>query len=104
MSDIGKVSPHDLFVGLIGKAISTGKRVTVKETARNNTFFAGRISAFIYSAAMLADQMYGCNFDDVKHRIRREVEDVHLHWSDEELRDAGYVGNQATIIADRVLV
>ena len=103
MTGIVNSSPHDLLVNLIGKAISTGKKITARKTVRDNTFYAGRVSAFVYSAGMLCAQMYGCNFDDIKHRIRREVEDVHLSWSDADLADAGYVGRQATLIAGRML-
>jgi len=92
---------HDLLVNLIGKAISTGKKVTPH--SRDNSFFAGRISAFCHSAAMTADLLYSADFDQAKHVIMREVEDVHLSWSTADLRDEGRVGAEATRIAVKVL-
>lgn len=104
MTDIvkGKGS-FDVLVANISKAIGTGRKVQANKTVRDNTFFAGRISAFVYSAAMAADIMYGCDFADVRHRIMKEVQDVHLSWSDGDLADAAKVGNEATRIATMVL-
>ena len=96
--------PRDVFVNMIAKAISTGKKVQAHKSPRDNAFYAGRISAFVHSAAMLAELMYGCDFLEVRHRLMKELEDVHLSWSDGDLRDAGKVGNMATTIASRVLL
>lgn len=104
MSDTIRTSPHDTLVGLVGKAIDTGRKVEARRSPRDNAFYAGRISAFVYAAAMLADQMYGCTFADVRHRILKEVEDVHLSWNDADLADPARVGERATAIVVRVLL
>lgn len=101
MTGIVNYSPHDTFVGLIGKAIGTGQKAP--RPKRTEEFYAGRVSAFVYAAAMLADQAYGCTFADVRHRLMREVRDVHREWSRAELSEADLVGKQATLIATRIL-
>jgi hypothetical protein len=104
MTDIvnGK-GPRDVFVGLISKAIDTGVKVEAGSRPRDMAFHAGRISAFVHAAAMLADQMYGCDFLEARHAITKEIEDIHMNASDDDLKDTAYVGQAATEISMRVL-
>lgn len=102
MTDIvnGK-GPHDVLVGIVSKAINTGMRLPRKPS--NQEYFRGRVNAFVYSAALLAHQMYNCDFDKVRHVLLREVKELRANWSPEDMRDAGAVGNAATMIVIRVL-
>lgn len=97
----GTGTTHDMFVNLIGKAISTGCRSEV--TRQGGIFLAGRVSAFAYSAAMLADMNYNADFEAVRHAIMTEASKLRYSLSVEDRRDAARVGELATKIANKVL-
>lgn len=94
---------HDLFVNLIGKAISTGSRACHPGGPRAESFMAGRVSAFVYSAAMQADMQYGAEFEQIRHTLMREVLEIRKSWARDELQDAALVGAEATTIANKLL-
>lgn len=98
----GTGTTHDLFVNLIGKAISTGCR-SDSTTRQSGIFLAGRVSAFAYSAAMLADMNYNADLETVRHTIMSRVSKLRLSLSRDELQDAALVGNLATELAGEVL-
>lgn len=94
--------PRDVLVGLIGKAMSTGMRGV--GSTKDKEYFRGRVTAFVLGASMLADQMYGVDQADARHRIMQEVKRVREDWPAEDLRDPGKVGNEATRIASVALL
>jgi hypothetical protein len=94
---------HDLFVNLIGKAISTGCRSDSRTSNTKESFFNGRVTAFAYSAAMQADLLYGADFETVRHAIMREVTALRKEFTTEDRRNADLVGDLATTIAGKVL-
>jgi hypothetical protein len=94
---------HDLFVNIIGEAIRVGGKVQHTKTSTDNAFYAGAVSAHVNDAAMVADILYSADYEATRHALLREVEGVHLSWSDGDLADAGKVGNEATRVAAKVL-
>lgn len=96
---------RDALVNIIVKAINTGYRSTDHHTKSrgDGRFFAGRVTAFVYAAAIMADQCYCRNFEQAKGVIRHLVEDLRRNWSEEELRDAEKVGKAADNIATAIL-
>jgi hypothetical protein len=94
---------RDALVNIIAKAIDTGRKVQAGKSLRDNSFYAGRLTAFVYAAAILSDQCYSRDFDSAKKVIRIAVEDVRHNWSEEDLRDAEKVGEAADNIAVAIL-
>jgi hypothetical protein len=95
---------RDALVNIIAKAIGTGYRSSDRySNVGDGRFFAGRVTAFVYAAAIIADQCYSRDFDSAKKVIRITVEDVRHNWSEEDLRDAEKVGEAADNIAVAIL-
>jgi len=105
MTDIvnGK-GPRDVLVCLISKALDTGIKSRDRWTARDEAFYLGRASAFVYAAAQIADQMYGVPFSRARHSLMKAVKQVRVEWPLDDLTDAGKVGNKATEMASVLLL
>jgi hypothetical protein len=96
---------RDALINIIAKAVNTGYRPgdVHTKTRGDGRFFAGRVTAFVYAAAIMADQCYGRDFEQVKKVVRTMVEDVRSTWPEEDLRDADKVGKAADSIVTTVL-
>jgi hypothetical protein len=105
MTDIvnGK-GPRDVLVALIIKALDTGIKRRDNWSARDEGFYIGRVSAFVYGAAQIADQMYGVPFSRARHSLMKAVRQVRTEWPVDDLTDAGKVGNKATEMATALLL
>lgn len=63
MTDIVHGKPRDAMLVMITKAITTGTKRDERKSPRDQGFFAGRVTGYINSAAILAERMYGCDYE-----------------------------------------
>lgn len=93
---------RDLVVNLIGRAIMTGAPRNGKATT-DHRFYTGRSTAYVQSAAMAAEDAYGCDVLAAQHWLNRRVRDVRRTWNPDILRDGELVGKEATAILEDML-
>ena len=103
MEDIVVNSPRDVLVNIIMKALGTGMKTRKRWSGRDEIFFGGRVSAFVYDAAQIAHLMYGVQFESTRHDLIRKVKFIRQDWPLEDLTDASKVGNEATTIVSQIL-
>jgi len=98
-------SPRDALVNMVAKAMSTGSKTMHRgRSAKNEAFFAGRVSGYVNSAAILAELMYGCDYELTRKLLSAAVKKVRSSWSQDSLRDAATVGVMADGVVTEVLL
>jgi hypothetical protein len=97
-------SPRDALVNLVIKAINTGSKTMGKaRSPRDEGFYVGRVSAFVGSAAVVVELMYGGDYEAARRALMTAVNAVRTSWVREELRDTAKVGEVATAIVNKIL-
>lgn len=96
----GYFKARDLVVNLIAKAIDTG---STTRKPKDERFFVGRVTAFVYSAAMTLHMAYGVDFEEARASLLRQVNAARKEWPEEYLADAKLVGVRADAIVSWVL-
>ena len=101
----GNKHPRDALVNMVAKAMSTGsKSMHRPRNAKSEAFFAGRVSGYVNSAAILAELMYGCDYELTRKLLAEAVKEVRSSWDQDSLRDAAAVGNMAHGIVTEALL
>ena len=80
-------SPQEAIVTMVAKAISTGSKAVKEPGQRDKAFFAGRVSGYVNSAAVLAEQQYGCDYDSTRKLVADAVRLLRESLTREEIRE-----------------
>lgn len=95
-------NPRDMIAHAISRAIKTGTG-GVRNYADNDSFIAGRVSAFVGIAADLMYMAYGTDPQAAKNRLRLLVKDVRDSWTQAERLNPAKLGAEAHVLVGQLL-